>query len=127
MASSVVTDMAREKLLKARAGIAALPKIVGMAFGNGAVNESGISVPPIRTQTMLTNELLRKEIDSYEAVTNLLYRYRCTLAEAELGNEKINEIALYDEEGDLIAIETFRNKEKDDNRPMVFEMDDTFL
>ena len=31
----VITKTAREKLVKARAGVIVLPKIVGMAFGNG--------------------------------------------------------------------------------------------
>ena len=34
----VITKKAREKLVKARAGAIALPKIVGMAFGNGGVD-----------------------------------------------------------------------------------------
>ena len=127
MAISVVTDVAREKMLKARAGVAPLPKIIGMAFGDGAENESKEIIPPVRTQSELCHELLRKVVDGYETVTNLLYRYQCTLEEAELGGKNINEIALYDEEDDLIAIETFRNKGKDDNRKMIFEMEDVFL
>ena len=38
MAGTTVTTKAKKKMLQARAGIAALPKITGMAFGTGGVN-----------------------------------------------------------------------------------------
>lgn len=126
MAESMVTDIAREKMLKARAGIRPLPKIIGMAFGDGAKNASGGIIAPTANQTALHNELLRKEIDSYKAVSKLVYRYTCTLTEAELANKYINEIALYDADGDLIAIKSFLDKGKDDDQEMGFEIDDTF-
>lgn len=42
MAESIVTDIAREKMLKARAGVAPLPKIVGMAFGDGEIGRAHV-------------------------------------------------------------------------------------
>ena len=126
MAESIVTDIAREKMLKARAGVAPLPKIVGMAFGDGAKNASGGVFAPVADQTELRHELLRKEIDRYEVVSRLVYRYVCTLNEGELANKYINEVALYDEDGDLIAIKSFLDKGKDEDQEMGFEIDDTF-
>ena len=126
MAESIVTDIAREKMLKARAGIIPLPKIKGMAFGNGAKNTSGGVITPTSNQTELRNELIRKEIDGFKAISKLVYRYTCTLAEGELANKYINEIALYDEDGDLIAIKSFLDKGKDDDQEMGFEIDDAF-
>lgn len=126
MAESIVTDKAREKMLKARAGIAALPKIVGMAFGDGAKNASGGVIAPTADQTSLRRELLRKPIDGYKAISKLVYRYTSTLTESELANKYINEIALYDADGDLIAIKSFMDKGKDPDQEMGFEIDDTF-
>ena len=40
MAGTTVTTKAKKKMLQARAGIAPLSKIVGMAFGTGGVNTS---------------------------------------------------------------------------------------
>ena len=37
MAGTTVTTLAKKKMVKARAGISSLPKIVGMAFGAGGV------------------------------------------------------------------------------------------
>ena len=42
----VITKKAREKLVKARAGDLTLPKIAGMAFGNGGVDADGTVIPP---------------------------------------------------------------------------------
>lgn len=126
MSESVVTTLAKRKMLKARAGIAPLPRIVGMAFGDGAKNASGAVIAPNPDQTALHNELLRKEVDGYKEIDELTYRYTCTLAENELGNKFLNELALYDAEGDLVAIQTFLDKGKDDDQEMGFEIDDTF-
>lgn len=126
MAESIVTDIAKKKMLKGRAGITPLPKIVGMAFGDGARNVSGEIMTPIASQTKLNNELLRKPVDKYEEVSELIYRYVCTLGESELANQYINELALYDEDGDLVCIKSFLDKGKDDDQEMVFEVDDTF-
>lgn len=126
MSESVVTTLAKRKMLKARAGIAPLPRIVGMAFGDGAKNSSGVVIAPNPDQTTLHNELLRKEVDGYKEIDELTYRYTCTLGIGELGNKFLNELALYDEEGDLVAIETFLAKGKDDDQEMGFEIDDTF-
>ena len=61
----VITKKGREKLVKARAGALTLPKITGMAFGSGGVNESGTVIAPTESQAKLTKELYRKEIDTY--------------------------------------------------------------
>lgn len=52
----VITKKGREKLVKARAGALTLPKITGMAFGSGGVNESGTVIAPTESQAKLTKE-----------------------------------------------------------------------
>ncbi len=126
MSESIVTNIAREKMLKARAGISPLPQIVGMAFGDGARNSAGGVIAPSEDQTELRHELLRKEIGECKAVSRLVYRYTCTLKEEELANTYINELALYDADGDIIAIKSFMDKGKDGDQEMGFKIDDTF-
>ena len=41
MAGTTVTTLAKKKMVKSRAGISSLPKIVGMAFGDGGVDSGG--------------------------------------------------------------------------------------
>jgi phage-related tail fiber protein len=123
--NAVVTIKAREKMLKARAGEATLPKIVGFAFGNGGVDSGGNVIEPSEESNSLSNELLRKKIDGYQFTSNLVCRYSCTLEKTELAGYKISELALYDEDGDLVAIKNCLPKGKDDDLEMTFQIDDS--
>lgn len=124
----VITKVARTKLVKARAGAVTLPKIVGMAFGNGGVDSDRVVIPPAETQTALTNELIRKAIDGYSFPegTDTTCRYECTLTETELAGEEISEVGLYDAEGDIVCIKTFTRKGKDDDIEQTYILDDIF-
>ncbi|MCI8536760.1 MAG: hypothetical protein HFG68_14580 [Hungatella sp.] len=123
MSESIVTNIAKKKILLARAGlIPNLPKIVGMAFGNGASTRL-----PLETDTTLQNEIYRQKVDNAVFQENELYvKYSTTLAQTTLKGQVINEIALYDEDGDLLAIKTFSDKGKDGDMEMVFEILDRF-
>lgn len=125
--NAVITTIARQKLVKARAGAIILPKIVGMAFGDGGTDSAGNVINPNDNQTELVSELYRKEIDSYTILDETAtVRYECTLEANEMSGNDISEIGLYDSEGDLVCIKTFRKKGKDDNLEMTFTLDDVF-
>ena len=104
----VITKKARENMVKARAGAIVLPPVAGMAFGNGGVDSSGNVIVPSNDQSILTNELFRKEIKNYTFTDDTTCRYECTLIESELAGEDISEIGLYDTNGDIVCIETNR-------------------
>ena len=53
MAGTTVTTLAKKKMVKARAGISSLPKIVGMAFGDGGVDSGGTVKPHSADQNTL--------------------------------------------------------------------------
>lgn len=122
----IITKKARGKLVKARAGAIQLPKIVGMAFGNGGVDSEGQVIPPMETQSSLTSEIYRKEIDGYSFPEDTVCRYECTLSEVELAGEEISEIGLYDEEGDVVCIKTFMRKGKDGDVEQTYALEDIF-
>lgn len=126
MADAVVTIEARKKMVKARAGTAPLPAIVGMAFGDGGVDEAGIPIAPLSNDTGLKHEIYRKELDNYSFISDTTCRYFCTLTVDECVDVNINELALYDSDGDIVAIKTFKNKGKDNDLEMTFRMDDIF-
>lgn len=126
MADAVVTLGARKKMVKARAGVITLPAIVGMAFGDGGVDESGIPIAPSSSDTELKHEIYRKEIDNYSFISDTTCRYFCTLLMSECADANINELALYDSEGDIVAIKTFKSKGKDSDLEMTFRVDDIF-
>ena len=110
MAGTTVTTLAKKKMVKARAGISSLPKIVGMAFGDGGVDSGGTVKPHSADQNTLHHELLRKNVDGYEVLSDTKIRYRCTLAENELANTYISEVGLYDADGDMVAMKAFLKK-----------------
>ena len=122
----IITKKSREKLVKARAGAIQLPKIVGMVFGDGGVDASGNVIPPTESQSGLTNEIFRKEPDGYSFPADTTCRYECTLTESELAGEEISEIGLYDSEGDVVCIKTFKRKGKDDDVEQTYTLDDIF-
>lgn len=124
--NQIVTKKARKKMMQARAGAIALPKIVGMAFGNGGVDGSGNIIEPLENQEVLNNELYRKEVDRYTFISDTSCRYECTLDTTELAGENISEIAIYDSEGDIVAIKNFMAKGKDRDLEMTFQVDDVF-
>lgn len=122
----VITKAARQKLVHARAGAIELPKIVGMAFGNGGVDADGNIIAPKEGQDVLANELYRKPVDGYSFPDDTICRYECTLTERELAGEEISEIGLYDEDGDIIAIKAFKRKGKDNDIAQTYILDDIF-
>lgn len=122
----IITKKSRVKLVKARAGAIALPKIAGMAFGNGGADASGTVIPPAEAQTGLRNEIYRKKIDGYSFPEDATCRYECTLTETELAGEEISEIGLYDTDGDIVCIKTFMRKGKDDDVEQTYTLDDIF-
>lgn len=124
--NTIITKAARKKMVQARAGVISLPAIKGMAFGNGGVDSSGIVIPPAETQEALANELYRKDVDGYSFLSDTTCRYECTLLESELAGEDISEVGLYDADGDIVCIKTFKKKGKDTDLEMTFSLDDIF-
>lgn len=126
MANEIVTDKAREKMAKARAGDLTLPKITKMSFGDGGVDINGTPVTPSGSDIALKHEVLRKDIDGHTFPITTTCTYSCKLLKADIPGINVNEIALIDAEGDLVAIKSFGNKYKDADMEMVFQIDDIF-
>lgn len=128
MSYSIITNKGKEKIIKARAGtIQNVPPITKMAFGDGAI-VGGTPRVPLATDTALQNQLLQQNIDSVTIGSdNISALYLCTLAEATLGGEVINELGLIDSAGDLVAIKVFdSDKGKDSDMKMEFKVTDMF-
>lgn len=126
--NAVITTVSRQKMVRARAGAlqSGLPPVTRMAFGNGGVDGTGTPITPSESATALGNELLRKNIDGYTFPTATSCRYSCKLTESELAGQNINEVALVDSDGDLVAIKTMTNKGKDSDLEMTITVDDIF-
>lgn len=126
MANGIVTLKGRSKMVKARAGDISLPPITEIAFGNGGTDENGTVLQPSTMTTSLNNEILRVPVDGHELISDTTCRYSYRIKRNELGGETINELGLFDSEGDLVIVKNFGNKVKDEDQEMIFEIDDEF-
>ncbi len=124
--NTVITIKGRENMAKARAGLATMPVITGMAFGDGGVDGSGVPIPPAANATALNNELYRKAMTSITAITATTIEYKCQLSASELTGQDISELGLYDANGDLVMIKTFVVKSKGADEVLTFAVDDAF-
>lgn len=90
MSTSIIPNIARRKMVEARAGIRTLPPITGFVFGDGGVSkEDGTTLIPDVTMTKLNNEILRKPYDSRTVVSDVLIRYHADIAEGEMNGKKL--------------------------------------
>ncbi|AET59504.1 hypothetical protein HPL003_13765 [Paenibacillus terrae HPL-003] len=123
---TVTTAYARGQMARARAEGGSLTKVVKMAFGSGGVDQAGKPLPLEGTEQSLKKELIQKDITSFEFIAPATIRYICSLEEAELAGETINELALVDSAGKLTAVRTMSNKTKDADMEFIFEIDDIY-
>lgn len=128
MAKAVITAIGRKKLCKAHAGDIALPAITQMAWGDGGIEADGTVKETTGNEIALYAELLKKDIEAHIYVEEgeTTCRYTATLEKGELTGKEISELGLYDSEGDLVAYKTFMKKGKDEDIPMIFDMDEIF-
>ncbi len=75
MAKSVITNIARKKMARARYDGTPLEKVKYIALGDGGVNEDGEVIYPLPENINLQNELIRKEYDSCTKISDTSYEY----------------------------------------------------
>lgn len=121
MAITVITTVSKNKILMARAGIKPISSITHMALGSG-----GKEWIPTAYDEKLREELIRKQIEKIEQVSETRFRYCCVIEKDELIGQIINELALIDADGDFVCIKTFSDKGKDEDVELEFIVDDIF-
>lgn len=128
MAKAVITAIGRKKLCKAHAGDMTLPAIAQIAWGDGGVDENGTVKETTGNEVGLYNELLKKNIADHKYVNDeeTTCRYTGSVEKEELVGKELSEMGLYDSDGDLIAYKTFMKKGKDEDVPIIFDMDEIF-
>lgn len=123
--NSIITVKSREKLAKARNGLIALPKVAEIGIGDGGIDAEGKVRTPNENDVSLRNLLLKRAYDSTTQISATAYRYRIDLR-AELVGKSVSELALFDYEGDMLAVKTFKNKTIETDMEISFEIDDIF-
>lgn len=124
----VITEIGRKKLCEAHAGTTPLSPIIQMGWGDGGVEADGSPKLLTGQETELFNELMRKDVDApgYVNDSHTTCRYAATLESDDLVGKEISEVALYDSEGDMVMIQTFLRKGKDEGIPHKYEVDEIF-
>lgn len=102
-----------------------MPKIVKMAFGDGGVTSGGTIITPAENQISLNHEIGRYDITEHTVVSDTQVTYYCKLDESMLNGKEISELALVDEDGDLLTIKNFAAKGKDSDFVFTFAVSDT--
>lgn len=124
----VITVKGRQKLCEAHAGVRDLPKISEMAWGDGGVDEHGTPKTPTGNETALYHELLKRKVNDPVFVNeqHTTCKYVTELEGDDLVGKEISEVALFDEEGDMVVYQTMLRKGKDEGIPQEYRGDEVF-
>lgn len=109
----------------ARNNTGTIPKIKYIALGTGGTESDGSIRSPLSADAGLKSEIIRKEYSSSVLSSDTGYEYVIKLSETECVGEYISEIALIDEEEDVVAIACFLPKGKDEF-PAEYSIEDTY-
>ena len=80
---------------------------------------------PLAENVALKNEVVRKPYTSSTKISDTSYEYTIKLEENELVGTFISEMALIDEDGDVVAFSNFLAKGKDETE-VTFTIEDNY-
>lgn len=122
---SVITKIRRKKMAKASHTTGSIAKITHIALGSGGVNADGTVIVPLAENVALKSEVVRKPYTSSTKTSDTSYEYTIKLEENELVGTFISEMALIDEDGDVVAFSNFLAKGKDETE-VTFTIEDNY-
>lgn len=125
MAKSIITKVRRKKMAEASHTTGKLAKITHIALGSGGVNTDGSVKAPLADATKLNTEVIRKAYTSSTKISDTSYEYTIKLGADELVGTYISEMALIDEDGDVVAFSNFLAKGKDETE-VIFSIEDNY-
>lgn len=122
---SVITKIRRKKMAEASYTTGTVAKITHIALGSGGVNGDGTVIVPLAENVALKKEVVRKPYTSSTKTSDTSYEYTIKLEEDELVGTFISEMALIDEDGDVVAFSNFLAKGKDETE-VTFTIEDNY-
>lgn len=122
---SVITKIRRKKMAEASHTTGTVAKITHIALGSGGVNADGTVIVPLAENAALKKEVVRKPYTSSTKTSDTSYEYTIKLEEDELVGTFISEMALIDEDGDVVAFSNFLAKGKDETE-VTFTIEDNY-
>lgn len=122
---SMITKIRRKKMAEASHTTGTVAKITHIALGSGGVNADGTVIVPLAENVTLNKEVIRKPYTSSTKTSDTSYEYTIKLEEDELVGTFISELALIDEDGDVVAFSNFLAKGKDETE-VTFTIEDNY-
>lgn len=122
---SVITKIRRKKMAEASHTTGTVAKITHIALGSGGVNADGTVIVPLAENVALKKEVVREPYTSSTKTSDTSYEYTIKLEEDELVGTFISEMALIDEDGDVVAFSNFLAKGKDETE-VTFTIEDNY-
>lgn len=122
---SVITKIRRTKMAEASHTTGSIAKITHIALGTGGVDENGTVIVPLPENVQLKNEVIRKPYATSRKASDTSYEYTINLEVNELVGVYISELALIDEDGDVVAFSNFLAKGKDETE-VTFTIEDNY-
>ena len=122
---SVITKIRRKKMAEASHTTGTVAKITHIALGSGGVNADGTVIVPQAEKEAKKKEVVRKPYTSSTKTSDTSYEYTIKLEEDELVGTFISEMALIDEDGDVVAFSNFLAKGKDETE-VTFTIEDNY-
>ena len=122
---SVITKIRRKKMAEASHTTGTVAKITHIALGSGGVTADGTVIVPLAENVALKSEVVRKPYTSSTKTSDTSYEYTIKLEEDELVGVFISEMALIDEDGDVVAFSNFLAKGKDETE-VTFTIEDNY-
>ncbi len=119
-ARNCITNIRRKKMSEAAHTTGRLAKVKWIALGSGGVNGNREVIEPLPANTKLKNEVVRREYTSSTKKSDYCYEYEIRLSELEFVGTYFSEMALIDEDGDVIAFSNFLEKGKDETEVSFF-------
>ena len=113
MAEGVTSNHHRRRMAAAMAGGAPVKPPYYVAFGDGGPTEDNKAKPVSADALSLTNELLRKPLSSLSQEDPYSVTAAGRLEKGDLIGADVSEVALLDEDGNLIGLRNFRPKPKE--------------
>lgn len=125
MARSVITTIRRKKMAEASHTTGVISKVAFIALGSGGVDSEGNVIEPQPDNMQLKHEIIRKPYFSSKKVSDTAYEYTIKLDTSECLDIYFSELALIDEDGDIVAFSNFLSKGKDDTE-VTFTVEDSY-
>jgi len=124
MANTISTILFRQKVATAHLNGTSLPQVTQVGWGTGGVDINGNVLASNGNAIVVPGEVIRNNVISKTlSQDGLSITYHCSLSYDDPGvlNQLISSAGLYDDDGDLVAIQNFQSKPMDDG--VIFVLD----